>query len=144
MILGTLKGRADDSADIYWNGVFLKKITSPFEISEVAIPDNTSLLAVRGVDTGGVAGFIIKLSNGLVTGTHWRCSNTEHNNWYKRSYSDDDWQPAITIHWPSNWGSIGLDPAKFIWAKENTHVVYCRGWLSKYQSQARYADSSTV
>ena len=132
MTSGELEGRADDEADIYADGVYLKTIRSPFKTSTVTLPNNTRLLGVRTENTGGVYGFIIKLSNGFVTDTHWRCSNIEHDNWYKLKYNDDDWQPARNHGWPSHWPPHGLDPAEFIWAQTYTDVVYCRGWPSKY------------
>ena len=136
MVSGTLEGRADDMADIYADGDFPQKIRSPFSPSTVTIPDNTRLLAVRGTNIGGGYGFIIKHSNGLVTDTHWKCSNTQyttHDKWYELSYNDDDWEPAKVQGWPSHWAPHGLDPAKYIWAKTYANVVYCRGWMSKYQ-----------
>ena len=76
MISGTLSGRAEDIADVYADGVFLMTLRSPLSTSTATLPDNTRLLSVRAANTGGVYGFIIKLSNGFVTDTHWRCSNT--------------------------------------------------------------------
>ena len=131
MISGILYGRADDVADLYADGAFLTTITNPFITSVVTLRDDTGLLAVCGENKIGHYGFIIKLSNGVVTDTHWRCNNTEHSDWYKLSYNDEDWQPAKIIPLPDGW-SHDLDPAEFIWAKTYTPVVYCRGWLSKY------------
>ena len=76
MISGTISGRVEDIADVYADGDFLMTINYPFSTSTATLPDNTRLLAVRATNTGGVYGFIIKLSNGFVTDTHWRCSNT--------------------------------------------------------------------
>ena len=132
MISGTLHGRADDIADIYADGVFLMTISSPFKTSTATLPDNTRLLSVRATNKSGRYGFIIKLSNGFVTDTHWRCSNTYNDNWYKLSFNDDEWQPARVVTWPSVWEPHGLDPAKIIWARAYADVVYCRGWPSKY------------
>ena len=130
VISDTLKCRADDRADIYADGVYVKRAKNPFVIASVTIPSNTQLLAVRAIDTRrGTHGFMIKLTNGFVTNTHWRCNNTLHDNWYNLTYNDDFWQPAITRHWP--WGSHGLEPARFIWAAIYTTTVYCRGWSSK-------------
>ena len=132
MISGTLRGRVTDIAHIYADGVFLKTITSPFKTSTVTLPDNTRLLSVNATNVGGKYGFIIKLSNGFVTDTHWRCSNTYIDNWNKPNYNDADWQPAIIAIWPSWWPAHGLNPAKIIWAKTYADTVYCRGWSSKY------------
>ena len=134
--------RADDIADIYADGVFMKTINGPFSTSTVTIPDNTRLLAVRGTNTVARYGFIIKHSDGFVTDTRWKCSNTQYSththvetddNWYELSYNDDDWEPARVLSWPSHWAPHGLDPAKIIWARAYADVVYCRGWVSKYQ-----------
>ena len=129
---GILEGRADDKADIYADGVFLQTITSPFSTSTATLPDNTRLLAVRVENTGGHCGFVFKLSNGFVTDTNWRCNNTEHGNWNKHNYDDNDWQPARSVNWQPYFGKHGLDPAKAIWAETYTDVVYCRGWPSEY------------
>ena len=136
MVSGTLEGRADDIADIYADGASMGKITYLFSTSTVTIPDNTRLLAVRGTNKGGGYGFIIKHSTGFVTDTHWKCSNTQyntHDKWYELSYNDDDWEIARVLSWPPRWAPHGLDPAKIIWARAYADVVYCRGWVSKYQ-----------
>ena len=127
--------RADDIADIYADGVFMKTIRGPLSTSTVTIPDNTRLLAVRGTNTGGGYGFIIKHSTGFVTDTHWKCNThvETDDSWYELSYNDDDWEPAKVRGWPSHWTPHGLDPAKIIWARAYADVVYCRGWVSKYQ-----------
>ena len=138
MITGDLEVKVDDKADIYADGVFLGWISNPFIISTVMLPDDTNLLGVRAENFRGIYGFIMKLSNGFVTGTHWKCSNTEHDNWYKLSYNDDDWQPARITMWPPEWSPLGLDPAEFIWAEKYTDVVYCRGWPSKYYNSKIY------
>ena len=134
MISGTLEGRADDIADIYADGDFLKTFSSPFSTSTFTLPNNTRLLAVRGTNTVCcLRGFIIRLSNGFDTNTHWKCSNLEHDNWNKLNYTDNDWQPAITHGWPPHWIPHGLDPAELIWTDTYTDdVVYCRGWPSEY------------
>ena len=132
MISGTLHGRADDIADIYADGVFLMTISNPFSTSTATLPDNTRLLSVNATNVGGNYGFIIKLSNGFVTDTHWRCSNTYNDNWNKLSFNDDEWQPARVLSWPSHWSPHRLDPAKIIWVKSYADVVYCRGRPSKY------------
>ena len=131
VITGFLEGRADD-ADIYVDGVFLKRIRDPSTTSTATLPDNTRLLAVRAENRGEANGFIIKLSNGFVTDTHWRCRSTYKDNWYKLSYNDDDWQPAITLTWPPSFSAHGLDPAEVIWTEINTSVVFCRGRPSEY------------
>ena len=132
MISGTISGRVEDIADVYADGDFLMTLRSPLSTSTATLPDNTRLLAVRATNTGAGYGFIIKLSNGFVTDTHWRCSNTYNNNWNKLSLNDDEWQPARVLSWPPYWTPHGLDPAEFIWAERYTPVVYCRGWPSKY------------
>ena len=132
MISVTLQGRADDKADIYADGVFVKTIISPFSTSTATLPDYTRLLAVRAENTGGGHGFIIKLSNGFGTSTHWRCNSTEHNNWIQPSYNDDNWRQAKTLKWARNWDPHLLEPAVIIWTQTPAGVVYCRGWPSKY------------
>ena len=129
MISGTLHGRADNSADVYADGDFLMKIPDYLSTYTATLPNNTRLLSVKAINSRAIHGFIIKLSNGFVTDTHWRCSNTYNDNWNKLSFNDDEWQPAkkVTLPWDH-----GLDPAEFIWAKTYTKIVYCRGWPSKY------------
>ena len=137
MISGTLRTRVIDRAEIYADGDFLQLTYNPYTTSTASLPDNTSLLAVRAKDiftTDSVYGLIIKLSNRFFTGPHWRCSNKEHDNWYKLDYNDDDWPPARVLSWPSVWSPHGLDPAESIWAKKDADVVYCRGRPSKYYS----------
>ena len=131
MVSGTLECRADDRAAIHTDGVFLKNISKIFKTSQVTLPDNIRLLAVRGENVNNPYGFLIRLSNGFVTDTHWKCSNTYHNNWYKPNYDDEDWQPAVSNAWPTEWFPHQLNPAEFIWARTYTSVVYCRGWPGK-------------
>ena len=130
MISGTLHGRADDTCDIYADGDYLMSIWGHLSTSTATLPDNTLLLSVNAVHTGGEYGFIIKLSNGFVTNTHWRCSKTYTDNWNKLSFNDAEWQPAKIVTLP--WGPHGLDPAEIIWANTDADTVYCRGWPSKY------------
>ena len=123
--------RADDKAEIYADGVLLTTINQPFLKFKTTLPDSTRLLAIRGTNIKEHYGFIIKLSNGFITDKHWRCSNTEHDNWNKISYDDHDWQHARPLTWPSDWAQYLIHPAEIIWAEIYTDVVYCRGWPSK-------------
>ena len=133
MISGTLHGRADDRAYIYADGVFLMTIRDPFTTSTATLPNNTRLLAVNATSFSGTEyGFVLKLSNGFVTDTLWRCGNIYNDDWYKLSFNDDEWQPAIIVTWTSWWAPQDLFPAEIIWAKTYADVVYCRGWPSKY------------
>ena len=129
---GDLYGRAVGEAYIFAEGHdnYLTRIGST--TSRTLLPDNTRLLVVYSDELG----FAIKLSNGFVTDTHWRCTGTYHVDWYKLDYNDDDWQPAKRLTWP--WSSSWLNgreyafyPAELISA-ETTDALYCRGWSSRY------------
>ena len=128
---GTLSGRAADKdgwAIIYADGHDLMSISNT--PSTATLPNNTRLLAVVSHQSG----FVIKLSNGFVTGTHWKCSTTEHVDWRTLNYNDDAWKPAIILNWLSWDGVHGLEPAELISAEAYSyfHGVHCRGWPSRY------------
>ena len=122
---GTLSGRAagkDGWAVINADGHDLMKINNT--PSTATLPNNTRLLAVASHQSG----FVIKLSNGFVTGTHWKCSTIDHVNWRTLNYNDDAWKPAIILNWD---GVHGLEPAELISAEAYSYV-FCRGWPSRY------------
>ena len=130
---GDLYGRAVGTAHIFADGDHWYLTEIGARTSRTSLPDNIRLLAVYS----GQLGFAIKLSNGFVTDTHWRCTGTPHNDWNKLDYNDDDWQPAKRLPWPWSssklWGrEYDFYPAELISAETNSVDVYCRGWSSRY------------
>ena len=133
MITVTLYGRAHDLADVYADGSasVVTSIRDTDTTAEVNLPDNTRLLAVwaRDYSDDQQPGILIKLSNGFITGSHWKCTHPYHVDWHTLTYDDSAWSQAETYSWP--WGEHDLHPAQFISGSIYSRV-YCRGWVSKY------------
>ena len=95
------------------------------------VPGNTRVLSVVGRETTrNFFGIIGSTSHGLVTDGTWKCSSDLHVGWNSPDFDDQDWPLAkvIAYHGHRPWGKIhGIaETAKWIWANEDTDIVYCR------------------
>ena len=138
MITVTLYGRASDWTYVTVDGSdsFVAHISDPDTTVEVSLPDNTRLLVVRAYDDSGYQpGIPIELSNGFITGSHWKCTHSAPGSWYSLTYNDSVWPQAVTYSWP--WGEHDLHPAQYISGEGygSEQYVWCRGWVSKYTKQ---------
>ena len=135
MITVTLYGRVHgDYASVYADGDSVLTIRGTDSTTEVSLPDNTLVLAVYARDiSDDQPGILIKLSNGFITGPHWRCTHSPPGDgWGSLTYNDSVWSQAVVYSWP--WGEHDLHPAQYISGEGygSYRHVYCRGWASKY------------
>ena len=133
MITVTLYGQTCQWADVRANGDHVGYINDGYIASEFSIPNNTRLLAVLAYEqNNNGAGLLIKLSNGFVTGSHWKCKHNPSGYWYELTYNDTGWPQAVVYDWP--WSAQSLQPAQYISGElhGNSDRIYCRVWISKY------------
>ena len=133
VITVTLFGRTPYLAYVYADGDSVAEIYDPDTTTEISLPDNTRLLAVRVYDyTGKQPGIIMKLSNGFITGSHWKCHHSPSGDLTSLTYDDSAWPQALIYSWPR--GEHYLHPAQFISGRRyrSNCCVRCRGWVSKY------------
>ena len=95
------------------------------------VPRNTRVLSVAGEDfDGGYRGILGSTSNGQVTNDTWKCSSSFSSGWNSPDFDDQDWPFAKVIanHGDKPWGTMhGIaKTAKWIWANNSEHIVYCR------------------
>ena len=95
------------------------------------VPGNTRVLSVAGKELGQKNSAILgSTSNGLVTNETWKCSSVLSPGWNSPDFDDRDWPFAQVIanHGDLPWRKIRgiVETAKWIWAKNYKHTVYCR------------------
>ena len=132
-LYGRLRGGEDlYLADVYADGGRVAHISAPDTMIEVSVPDNTRLLTVYVHDNNHHPGILMKLSNGFITGSHWKCTYDYHDDWRTLTYDDSAWPQAVVYNW--TWGEHHLHPAQYISGERygSDSEVYCRGWVSKY------------
>ncbi|MBI1883116.1 MAG: hypothetical protein HYS08_02790 [Chlamydiae bacterium] len=134
----TLTYSCDNSAEVYVNGVLMSSL------SEWGTPQSTSLnlsngdvIAVKGMDAGGIAGFIGSISyNGstLLTNSTWKVSKGTYSDlsWAQKTYDDSGWGYAVDHggNGISPWGNLTAisSDAHWIWTGDNNSddTVYFR------------------
>ena len=130
----TFYGRANDRAEVRVDGVHVTNIRDPDVTTEFILPNDTRLLALYAYDLSGneQPGIQVKLSNGFFTGSHWRCTHSDPDDWWRLTYNDTAWPQAVIYSWPR--GVHHLRPAEFISGERygSYGLVWCRGWVSKY------------
>ena len=98
--------------------------------TEYAIPGNTRVISVEGVDKGDPFGILGSLSNGMVTNSSWKCHTIKHFGWNLPDFDDSSWPAAVEVashgDWP--WYKITgvASTAKWIWTAGEPDNVYCR------------------
>lgn len=110
---------ADNGFELYVDGVLVGTGNDWGKIYSFTVTmDGTSVIAVRGIDSGFVAGMTahITLSNGKVitTGTNWRSTSSTFSGWQNKTYNDNSWgNPSIITY---NWDGLFAGPgAEWIW-----------------------------
>ncbi len=131
---------ADNANEVYLNGVLLgtgNNWTQSKSYS-AALQSGTNVLAVKGIDTGGVAAMIAELTlptGKVVSDATWKVTATAPAGWEAMNFNDSAW-PAAT-----QYGQYGVGPwsknvagfpasstAKWIWTADNNNddIVYFR------------------
>ena len=96
------------------------------------IPGDTKVLSVIGTNApdGSPYGILGSTSNGLLTNETWKCSSDLYPGWNFPDFDDRDWPLAKVVghHGDKTWKTIDgiAKTAKWIWAKNYEHTVYCR------------------
>ena len=79
---------------------------------------------------------------GFYTGTHWRCSRTLEDNWFKRNFDDSDWSNAVVpafyfTYFNYEFLSNFYNGSRMIWHYDFSlsGTVYCRGRLGYRKSK---------
>ena len=135
----TLYGRAPYYANVFVESRYhyVTKLSDTYTTAEVSLPNTTRLLSVYAWNSADKQpGFLIKLSNGFITGSHWKCTHSQPNSPYSSlTYDDSHWPQAVVYNW--TWDEHDLHPAQFISGElyGGTNKLYCRGWISKYSKR---------
>ena len=96
------------------------------------IPGDTKVLSVIGTNApdGSPFGILGSTSNGLLTNETWKCSSDFYPGWTSPDFDDRDWPLAkvLATNGDRPWKTIDgiAKTAKWIWAKNYEHTVYCR------------------
>ena len=96
------------------------------------IPGDTKVLSVIGTNVpyGSPFGILGSTSNGLLTNETWKCSSDFYPGWTSPDFDDRDWplSKVVANHGDHPWYTIDgiAKTAKWIWAKNYEHTVYCR------------------
>ena len=125
--------RCNGHGTIYVDGTFRHNTTSATEVWTEDLSPDASLIAVRCLKVregalGYYAGLVAAFSNGLVSGTDWKCSDGVGENWYNTGANDSQWDNAEVQTIPTPYG--GAKPnfptdASWIWSTNTNR--YDRG-----------------
>ncbi|KAK6180843.1 hypothetical protein SNE40_008822 [Patella caerulea] len=129
------RATCDDDMLFYADGVLMASNNDWARPKQVDLPDNTTVLGVHCVDTGGISGIYVTytLNQTYTTDTSWKCSAKFEENWSTPGFEDGNWSAASivneTLYYRTDWiwtaGYNGKDK-----------VVYCRkkikGWSLYY------------
>ncbi len=133
----------DDSYEIYVNGTRLGNNASwqTSETYSAPLLSGKNVVAVKAVNWDNAGGFIAEVYEGAnfwPSGTAWKVSTTEINNWQEIEFDDGQWSAATShgLHgvaqpWAQYQNVSGISTGKnvqWIWSadKLSDHVVYFR------------------
>ena len=103
----------DNAEEVYFNGVLLGKSNDWKNANsyKVTLQPGKNVLAVKGMDHGGIAALLAEISQGgniIVSDTSWKVSTTGHAGWEKVGFDDSNWAAATA------YGPYGMSP----WGKQ--------------------------
>ena len=123
----------DNANEVYLNGVLLGSANDWAQSRNysAALQSGTNVLAVKGIDAGGVAALIAELTlpgGTVVSGPAWKVSATAPAGWETVGFNDSAW-PAATSYgqygvgpWNKNvTGFPGTSSANWIWTADNNN-----------------------
>src|SRR5829696_5281392 len=112
----TLWGTCDNEMIVYLNGTKVTESTTweratIVDVSKALIPGR-NLIAIRGKNTDGIAGLILRLTINKSDGTKtigvtdgtWKVTANAETGWEAASYDDKDWRGVHVI------GNLGMQP----------------------------------
>lgn len=96
-----------------------------------------SLIAIR-CNSGSYSGYILaSLSNGLISGTSWKCIRITSTppDWNYLGYDDSGWDQAVVVEDDTPIADVSNEDAT-IWSSTGAgDVSYCRGIVGKHFTQ---------
>jgi putative heme-binding domain-containing protein len=111
-----LTAAADDSAEVFLNGISVAKCSGPHEPvrAEVSVRlhQGENVIAVRALNRPGPAGLLVNLNLGgetnLVTDASWLISTNEEKGWASLNFNAAHWRPAAILgpHGTEPWGNV--------------------------------------
>ncbi len=137
---GQLLITADNGEEVYLNGVSLGSSGSWWVGTsyDLALQEGVNVVAVKGIDAGGVAGLLAELTvEGQAMGSDggWKVSTQEQAGWQGLGFDDSGWVAARDYGaygiapWYQRVQGFGTDtPARWIWSADNNqdNTVYFR------------------
>ena len=134
----------DNDYKLYFDGVEQYNLSNHADwgtLDSVTLPRNTSVIAIEGINFGGVpapscgnpAGIIASSTGGFLrTDSRWKCSATLFDSWSSVGFDDSKWSAASVIgpHGIGPWHDIpGMSPGAF-WIWDGNPILgpstYCR------------------
>jgi hypothetical protein len=124
---------ADNANEVYLNGVLLGTGNDWTKSSSysAALQSGTNVLAVKGIDAGGVAAMIAELAwpgASAVSDATWKVSTTAPAGWANIGFNDSAWPVATSygqygvVPWNKNvTGFPSASSAKWIWSADNNN-----------------------
>ncbi|KAK6168236.1 hypothetical protein SNE40_022104 [Patella caerulea] len=114
-----IRGNAtcDDEMSFYADGVLYAQSDDWNALSAISIPCDTTVMAIKCQDKGGIAGIKAALDNGIKTNISWKCSNTFESGWNQIGFNDSAWSFAVIqdeASWRSHAASL-VGKADWIW-----------------------------
>ncbi|HEY9431236.1 MAG TPA: galactose oxidase-like domain-containing protein [Blastocatellia bacterium] len=130
----------DNGYDLYFNGGYRGSGSNWFQSQtyDLTLQPGKNVVAIRGVDAGGVAGLLAELrvaGQRLGSNVTWKVSLTAPPNWADVNFDDSGWANATDYGpygvgpWVANVSGMPPDtPARWIWSSNNDahDVVYFR------------------
>jgi hypothetical protein len=131
----------DNTYEIYLNGAFVGTGNDWFNaqtFSGLALQPGRNVIAVKGTNTGLVAGMLAEIAVGgqrIGTSSTWKVSVKEESGWNTVDFDDGDWVAATAYGgygvdpWRTRAVGIPVDtPAQWIWSANNSRdgIVYFR------------------
>ena len=116
--------------EMFADGVSLGSDSNWKVSTEYAIPGNTRVICVEGIDKGAAFGMLESFGNGMVTNASWKCDNVKFPGWNSSDFDESNWPAVVELakHGDKRYGVIsGIDwTAKWIWTAGKPDNVYCR------------------
>ncbi|MCX7922523.1 MAG: hypothetical protein N3B21_11025 [Clostridia bacterium] len=145
----------DDAYELYVNGILVgtgSNWSSPQDFRNLPLVYGKNVIAVKGIDQGGVAAMVADATiNGkrITTNNSWKVSTTMQDGWNTINYDDSKWSNAKDygqVYSAPTWGAgvIGFSsdtPAHWIWSSNNDadNTVYFRTTIDIPQSSIKIA-----
>ena len=141
----------DDQTTIYVDGVEVYSDTDWTTKASLKVPITAQTIAIKCHDGGGGYGIVGELkdmdgNDVTVTGSSWRCSDTEEEGWVNTHFlGGENWQIA-TIHdnsWLLNnspFNELTSPARQVIWSDTPHNTAYCRKEIDGEEVDGGYTD----